>query len=62
MAEGTAVFSLFVCFIFKHPEPLLDQHFPVNEGSRGGVRDSGERGKQGWKLMIFPAMKVKMPA
>lgn len=61
LAEGTAAFSLFVCFIFKHPEPLLDQHFPVYEGSRG-VQDSGERGKQGWKLMIFPAMKVKMPA
>lgn len=61
LAEGTAAFSLFVCFIFKHPEPLLDQHRPVNEGSRG-VQDSGERGKQGWKLMIFPAMKVKMPA
>lgn len=62
LVEGTVVFSIFVCFIFKHSEPLLDQHFLVKRGSRGGVRGSGERGKQGWKLMIFPAIKVKIPA
>lgn len=61
LAEGTAVFSVFVCFIFKHPEPLLEQHFLEQKGSRGGEKGCRERGKWGWKNMISPAMKVKLP-
>lgn len=60
LAEGTAVLSVFVCFIFKHPEPLLEQHFLEQKGSRGGERGCRERGKCGWKNMISPGMKVKI--
>lgn len=61
LAGGTSVFSVFVCFIFKHPEPLLEQHFLEQKGSRGGEKGCREGGKWGWKNMLSPAMKVKLP-
>lgn len=60
LAEGTVVFSVFVCFIFKHPEPLLEQHFLEQKGSGGGERGCRERGKWDCKIMISPAMKIKI--
>lgn len=46
LAEGTAVFSLFVCFIFKPPEPFLEQHFLEQKASRGGEKGWRERETQ----------------
>lgn len=60
LAEGTAVFSVFVCFIFKHPEPSLEQHFLEQKASRGGEKGWTEGRKWGWKNMISPAVKVKI--